>query len=137
MKLNIKTLILFFTLFLAVSCSDKTETDSNEPEIEELNNLEEDDFTQDETQDETQIELGNSMASDMGWTSILIATVLILILGPGTIGFFIYFVPLKLWYEARLSGVKVSWISLAERSTRNDSKNSDQGTKFWLHNKSN
>ncbi len=108
MKFNIKILILFFALFWSVSCGDEADSENTEPEIEEVNDLEEDDSTQ----DDTQLELGDAISSELALQSIIIVSAIVILFGAGSVAFFIYFVPIKLWYEAYLSGVKVSWLAL-------------------------
>ncbi len=43
------------------------------------------------------------------WTTILVVTVIALIFGPGTFFFFYAFVPIGLWWQARLSGIRIGW----------------------------
>jgi uncharacterized protein YqfA (UPF0365 family) len=84
-------------LFIAPSCG-KSEQDASDEQIEELLTPEENDNTSE-----------SDKAPSSSLVVILVAT---LLLGPGLIFFFYYFIPVGLWYEAYLSGVKVSWVTL-------------------------
>jgi uncharacterized protein YqfA (UPF0365 family) len=98
MKLKYILIIIgFLALFASASCG-KSEQNESQDGIEEISSLEETDTT---------AESDHSGTGTM--TLILIAAI---ILGPGLIFFFYYFVPFGLWYEAYLSGVKVSWMTL-------------------------
>ncbi|MFN8258454.1 MAG: flotillin-like FloA family protein [Bacteroidales bacterium] len=93
-------IILFFSLMLAFSCGKNEEQKNQDSQVEEILSLEEVDQTVDTDSDK------------MGSSTLILLIVAAVILGPGLIGFFYYFIPLGLWYEARLSGVKVSWLTL-------------------------
>ncbi len=106
MKLKYFSLIvLFFALIISTSCQEKEQQPAQNDGVEEITSLddvviggEEPDVTSDPEK------MGNGML-----IFLIIAAV---ILGPGLILFFYYFIPLGLWYEARLSGIKVSWATL-------------------------
>lgn len=93
--------LLSFLLIGVNSCQKDTKpTESTDDLIEEVNyaGLEENDTT--------------SESDTFGSGTLILIIVAALILGPGLIFFFYYFIPLGLWYEARLSGIKVSWLTL-------------------------
>jgi uncharacterized protein YqfA (UPF0365 family) len=92
------TIILFFSLLVSFSCEKKSEKAVPDEKVEEILSLEEVDQT--------------SQSDKMGSGILVLLIVSAIILGPGLIAFFYYFVPLGLWYEARLSGIKVSWLTL-------------------------
>ncbi len=91
-------IIIFFSLTLCFSCNSNDENTTTDEQVEEILSLEEVDTT--------------SSSDTMGSGTLILLIVAALILGPGLIGFFYYFLPIGLWYEARLSGVKVSWLTL-------------------------
>jgi len=98
MKLKyIIVLIGFLALFIAPSCG-KSESESSDVPLEVVDTHEEMDQTD-----------ATDKAPSRSLVVILVAT---LLLGPGLIFFFYYFIPIGLWYEAYLSGVKVSWMTL-------------------------
>ncbi|NJO91662.1 MAG: hypothetical protein HC831_23885 [Chloroflexia bacterium] len=106
MKLKYFSLIiLFFALILSVSCQEKEQQRQQNDGVEEMTSL--DDVVIGEEVNDVAKEpekMGNGML-----IFLIIAAV---ILGPGLILFFYYFIPIGLWYEARLSGIKVSWVTL-------------------------
>jgi len=91
-------LILFLSLLIGISCEKTDNQSASEEQVEEILSLEEVDET--------------SESDTMGSGALVLLIVSAIILGPGLIAFFYYFIPLGLWYEARLSGIKVSWITL-------------------------
>ena len=99
MKKFIFILAIFALLFM-VSCQKDEPVDYSENAVEELNNLglEENDMT--------------SESDSYGTGTLIFLIISGIILGPGLILFFYYFIPLGLWYETRLSGIKVSWMAL-------------------------
>ncbi|MBN2755984.1 MAG: flotillin-like FloA family protein [Bacteroidales bacterium] len=100
MKLKYILIILsVLAIMLTYSCkSDKNNNQEYQTDgIEEIN-FEEDDVT--------------SEPNGMGTGMLILLIVSAIVLGPGLILFFYYFVPIGLWYEAWLSGVKVSWLTL-------------------------
>ena len=99
MKLKIIIIILgLFALGIVASCNKQEQNPTNEEQIEEISTLEEDDNT--------------SESDTAGNGTLILLIVAGLILGPGLVFFFYYFIPLGLWYQAWLSGVKVSWTTL-------------------------
>jgi len=100
MKKKFIFLIAILALFLVTSCQKDEPADYTENNVEELLDagLEEDDTT--------------SEADSFGTGTLIFIIIAGIILGPGLILFFYYFIPLGLWYEARLSGIKVSWLTL-------------------------
>jgi uncharacterized protein YqfA (UPF0365 family) len=99
MKMKFIIVIIgFLALLGSASCEDTGQKQQEENTIEEVQNLEEVDVTSESDQ------------SSSGTLVLLIIAALIL--GPGLIFFFYYFIPLGLWYEAVLSKVKVSWMTL-------------------------
>ncbi|MEN8119546.1 MAG: flotillin-like FloA family protein [Bacteroidota bacterium] len=89
-----------FALLFMVSCQNSEPVEYSEDAVEELTNLglEENDTT---------------FETDSFETGTLVFLIIsVVILGPGLILFFYYFIPLGLWYETRLSGIKVSWMAL-------------------------
>jgi len=92
-------IISALAIMLSFSCGDKT-NDNLEPQNETAGEMvfEEDDITAESEEDSSVL--------------LIVIIVGVVILGPGLILFFYYFVPISLWYEARLSGIKVSWITL-------------------------
>ncbi len=105
--MKLKFIVYILVLFVAFSCSStETENDSTEQsDIQELFSLETTDQTN-ETDTKSNSDLSLSLS-----TQIIVILIIVVIL-IATIAFFIYFVPLKLWYETRLSGIRVSWMSL-------------------------
>ncbi len=59
--------------------------------------------------DDGGISSSQSRSESGGNAMIIILIVTLVILGPGLLFFFYYFIPLRLWYEAHLSGVKAPW----------------------------
>ena len=55
-----------------------------------------------------------SATTDTNWTTYIVVTIVALVFGPGTFFFFYAFVPLGLWWEARLSGIHLSWYKLVK-----------------------
>ncbi len=102
MKTKILLILAVFSLLFFAACSqDTTSPDDQQESISEINlsgAQEEDDIT--------------SSSDTYGTGTIIFIIFSGLVLGPGLILFFYYFIPLGLWYEARLSGVKVSWATL-------------------------
>lgn len=96
-KIQIFILVLF-SLIIVSSCQKNSKQEVPEEQVEEILSLEEVDQT--------------SESDSMGSGTIILLIVAAIILGPGLIAFFYYFIPLGLWYEARLSGIKVSWYNL-------------------------
>lgn len=94
---------LFFFFFSCVSDDDANLTDNDGVEIIDDANENNTGITNFETNTNNQ-----EASSNVFWILILFI-VLLLILLPL---FFWYFIPIGLWYEARLSGVKVSWAQL-------------------------
>lgn len=88
----------FLSLMLSFSCDKTEQKPTEENGIEEILSLEEVDVT--------------SESDKMGSGTLILLIVAAIILGPGLIFFFYYFIPIGLWYEARLSGIKVSWLTL-------------------------
>jgi len=90
---------ILLTLFVA-SCEKSEPADYTDNNVEELYDagLEEEDMT--------------SESDALGAGTLIFIIISGIILGPGLILFFYYFIPLGLWYEARLSGIKVSWLTL-------------------------
>lgn len=86
---------VLLTTMVACNNSNDDDIDWDNPNVDEVISLEE------------PIEMEQEQT--MGNTTLILLIIAIIILGPGTILFFYYFVPLKLWYEAYLSGVKISW----------------------------
>jgi uncharacterized protein YqfA (UPF0365 family) len=106
MRLKYFSLVfLFLALIISSSCQEKDELQPIDEGIEQLESLDDVDFSgqEDDVTNESD-KMGNGML-----IFLIIAAV---ILGPGLILFFYYFIPLGLWYEARLSGIKVSWLTL-------------------------
>jgi uncharacterized protein YqfA (UPF0365 family) len=74
--------------------------------------------------DETNIPLENTFMSEnsaetqtkssTNWTVYVLVTIVALVFGPGTFFFFYAFVPLGLWWEARLSGIRIDWWKLVK-----------------------
>ena len=95
-------IILLFSLVLLFSCQSKKEKATPDQQVEEILSLEDVDQT------------SQTHSDKMGGGVLVLLIVAVIILGPGLIGFFYYFIPLGLWYEARLSGLKVSWSSLVK-----------------------
>lgn len=93
-------LILFGFLFMmfGYSCQENSQQQTDETNIEEILTLEEEDIT--------------SESDKMGNGTLVLLIIAGILLGPGLIFFFYYFIPLGLWYQAWLSGVKVSWGTL-------------------------
>ena len=94
-------IVSVLAVMLSFSCNDKTGNNQefqNETDSELTFEGEEDDYTSE----------NDSMGSGM----LILIIIAGIILGPGLILFFYYFVPVGLWYEARLSGIKVSWLTL-------------------------
>jgi uncharacterized protein YqfA (UPF0365 family) len=99
MKIKYILILLgFLALFASYSCGSNEEQKAQD-DVEELTTLEEVDVTYEED---------NSSEKH----PMVFFIILALILGPGLVFFFYYFIPLGLWYEAYLSGVKVSWMTL-------------------------
>lgn len=98
-------LVLFFSILLCASCEKGLEELPVDDGVEEMQL--EDVSSYSETTDD-------NLAEDekMGSGMLIFLIITAIILGPGLIMFFYYFVPIGLWYEARLSGVKVSWGTL-------------------------
>ena len=93
-------ILSFFALLFAVSCQKDGPVDYSDDAVEEISNigLEENDTT--------------SEADALGTGALVFLITSGIILGPGLILFFYYFIPLGLWYETRLSGIKVAWMAL-------------------------
>ena len=100
MKIKFKFIVAILFVFLIASCQNDKLSDSNNEFDEEYfdEGLEEQDVT--------------SETDTFGTGTLVFIIISGLILGPGLIFFFYYFIPLGLWYEARLSGIKVSWMTL-------------------------
>ncbi len=100
MKTKLIFLLAFLSLLIMASCQDDKPENYTENSVEDYYDvgLEEEDVT--------------SEADSLGFGSLILIIVAGIILGPGLIFFFYYFIPLGLWYEARLSGIKVSWLTL-------------------------
>jgi uncharacterized protein YqfA (UPF0365 family) len=106
MKLKYFSLIiLFLALIISTSCQEKEQQPSQNDGIEEMYPLD-DVVIGGEEPDVT------SESEEMGNGMLIFLIISAVILGPGLILFFYYFIPLGLWYEARLSGIKVSWVTL-------------------------
>ena len=94
--------ISILVVMLSFSCNNE----SNEtPQFQTENAPEELPF---DTEEEISPKESNSVGNGM----LFLIIISVIILGPGLILFFYYFVPIGLWYEAWLSGVKVSWGTL-------------------------
>jgi len=93
-----KLFVLIFTLtisILIVSCNKNENT-------EDFNNF-----------DNNLEQFDDNTSNDgLGFWDAMLVIVISLAVGAAIVYFFAVFVPLKLWYEAWLSGVKVSWILL-------------------------
>jgi uncharacterized protein YqfA (UPF0365 family) len=99
MKLKLILIIIgLLTLFVSTSCQRSEPKQTEEDSIEQILSLEEVDDT--------------SESDKIGGNTLVLIIIAAIILGPGLIFFFYYFIPLGLWYEAWLSGVKVSWTTL-------------------------
>ncbi|OQY00219.1 MAG: hypothetical protein B6I20_09080 [Bacteroidetes bacterium 4572_117] len=101
MKSKLIFILAILAMLFVVSCQKEVPpVENNDNGVEELtvNSLEEEDTT--------------SEADAFGTGSFLLILISSIILGPGLIFFFYYFIPLGLWYQARLSGLKISWLTL-------------------------
>jgi len=97
LKFHFFIIVLLF-LITNFSCQTNEEKPVSEEKVEEILSLEEVDVT--------------AESDTVGGSTLVFLIVAAIILGPGLIAFFYYFIPLGLWYEARLSGIKVSWLTL-------------------------
>jgi len=100
MKTKFVFIITILSLLILASCQTNEPEDYNENSTESYYDvgLEEEDVT--------------SEADSFGASTLIFIILAGIILGPGLIFFFYYFIPLGLWYEARLSGIKVPWLTL-------------------------
>ena len=106
MKLRYFSIVLLLlALIVSTSCQKEEQEQPAGDDIEQLESLE--DFTIAGQEDNVIAE-----SDEMGNGMLIFLIISAVILGPGLILFFYYFIPLGLWYEARLSGIKVSWVTL-------------------------
>jgi len=104
-KIFYKYLLIISLIMFVISCGNsKTEnyTQKQKDSLELLNNS-------------NNIATEKSTTSDEGsssvWT-ILLVLIITIAIAAGIFYFFYAFIPLRLWYEARLSKVKVEWVTL-------------------------
>jgi len=101
-KQKVKYTLYIMMLMLVLACSNSTNSKKKQTiekdQIEEVNTLEENDKT--------------SEKDSLSWGKIILIVLGSIVLSGGVVMFFINFVPLRLWYQARLSRVKVSWWQL-------------------------
>ncbi len=102
MKTKLLLILAIFSVLFIASCTKDTATNNRQEE-----SIAEIDFSGAQEEDDI-----TSSSDTYGTGTIIFIIFSGLILGPGLILFFYYFIPLGLWYEARLSGVKVSWTTL-------------------------
>ena len=112
MRKYIFLLAVFIISISVFSCADE----DNQSGLYETETVEQADTTEEEVSDNTTEE------SSVGfWNAVL---VIVITLGSAAliVYFFIALVPLKLWFQARLSRVKVSWFLLIEMKWKNVSQ---------------
>lgn len=116
MKIKIKIVIIFFSAFLIFSCG--TEPDSNKYQndnIPELNNGNDDIDTFSEQNDKPekkrQTLSENETASPALFYVLVTFSAIFILLVPV---FFVFFVPLGLWYKAFLSDIRPGWWNLTK-----------------------
>jgi len=98
-------IVLFLTLIISTSCQKNEQEQPQDDGVEEMASLDDVIIGVEETDVTNESDkMGNGM--------LIFLIISAVILGPGLILFFYYFIPIGLWYEARLSGIKVSWITL-------------------------
>jgi uncharacterized protein YqfA (UPF0365 family) len=105
--MKVKYLILLIglsVLFFSLSCGSEGSGNMDDSDVEEVLSL-------DEVEETVETD-GTSEPEETGSGTLIMILVAGLLFGPGLIFFFYYFIPLGLWYEAWLSGVKVSWVTL-------------------------
>ncbi len=101
-------LMIIFALLFTVACADDAgQKKQNKDGVAVVNSA--DDLDSEELIDVdyevTDLDDNKSESSGM----MILIVIAFVILGPGLIFFFYYFIPIKLWYEAHLSGVKAPW----------------------------
>ncbi len=112
-------LIIFLALALSLSCEDEVpEVKRFKDNVETVNSA--DDLSADtETNYRKSRRSKSSTNEEMKTATLILIIVAAVILGPGMLFFFWYFIPIRLWYEAHLSGVKVPWGHLIKMRFQN------------------
>ena len=108
MKTELKLLLILLIGLLFFSCGsgDDPESSIDNDGIETIDNADENIPDLNETDNNTTEEAGDTTL----WVLVVFAVVLVIFFSF----FFWYFIPLGLWYEAWLSGVRIGWIKLAK-----------------------
>lgn len=108
--------VFFLVIIISASCEDESkEVKTNSDGVEEIGSLDDGDESSEMVDTDLGLESENKVTTTdeaMSKTILVLIIVAAVILGPGLILFFYYFIPIGLWYEARLSGIKVSWLDL-------------------------
>ncbi len=103
-KVLYKILIILTVSISLFSCKSKSTYDFDriQDSIENVNNSKNDEITTDESISD----------EEPGFWNIVLVVLITLVVGVGIFYFFYAFIPIKLWYQAWLSGVRVSWGAL-------------------------